>query len=393
MKPYFLNHNVYLKGHNQTPSIDAGLAAINGNSGNSVITQSIRHFIDMREGSVGVDNMWNINSFAHENIDFINENFTHVIVNLQDQLQESTVNHPWVALTQFIQKLKLPFIVFSLGANAVNQTSQHVAQRISSDCVQFYKTLSDKTVSLGIRGEFTANVLDKLNIKNFSIVGCPSYFSNGLGRVVTKNVYDDVRPIAAMGLFSNREINRLHYFLQDEQMYLRSLYVGGPSINDTAIIDTPYAGYDTCSLHAFYNKKMFFSFSKKNWNNLLKKGNYLFAGGTRVHGAIMAINNGIPAFCTNADERAKEMCALFKIPHLSPLCGADFSCRQLYDMIDVEPMNTAYAGLYNHFIAWLKLNGLTGEYFSYDVDDYWPIEQVPQLSDYDNALRMIKAIR
>ena len=393
MKPYFLNHNVYLKQQNLTSSIDVGMVAINGNSGNSVITQSIAHFIDMREGLHGVDNMWNVNSFAHENVDYINENFTHVIVNLQDQLQEKTANHPWAALTQFIQKIKLPFIVFSLGANAVNQTAHDVKKRLSSSCIRFYKTLSEKTVSLGIRGEFTASVLDHLHIKNYSIVGCPSYFFNGAGRIVTKNAYDDTRPVAATGLFSNQEINRLHFFLQDEQMFLRSFFMGAPSINDTVMIDAGYPGYDACSLHAFYNKKMFFSFSKKHWSNQLKNGNYLFAGGTRVHGAIMAINNDVPAFCTNADERAKEMCALFKIPHLSPLCGADFSCRQLYDMIDVAPMNAAYADLYHQFISWLKLNGLTGEYLSYDADDFWPIAQVPLLSDYDSAARMIKAIR
>jgi hypothetical protein len=40
------------------------------------------------------------------------------------------------------------------------------------------KIFAERCVEIGVRGEFTVDVLARMGIKNVAITGCPSYYSN-----------------------------------------------------------------------------------------------------------------------------------------------------------------------------------------------------------------------
>lgn len=75
-----------------------------------------------------------------------------------------------------------------------------------------------------------------------------------------------------------------------------------------------------------------------------------------MHGAIIAINSGLPAVVMNKDARAREMCELMHIPYLAHLRGRDLA--DLYENCDVEEMNRTYPYLYENFKNFMKINGV-----------------------------------
>jgi polysaccharide pyruvyl transferase WcaK-like protein len=65
-------------------------------------------------------------------------------------------------------------------------------------------------------------------------------------------------------------------------------------------------------------------------NNFFKDKDLVI--GSRIHASIIALNNGIPAICTNCDSRVFEMCELFKIPHINSI--ENLGNKNIYEIIN-----------------------------------------------------------
>jgi hypothetical protein len=76
-------------------------------------------------------------------------------------------------LADFLEKVKLPCVMIGVGSQAPNYDSEIKLQK---GTVRFLKIVSERSVSIGARGFFTASWLEKYGIKNVDIIGCPSFF-------------------------------------------------------------------------------------------------------------------------------------------------------------------------------------------------------------------------
>jgi hypothetical protein len=228
--------------------------------------------------------------------------------------------------------------------------------------VDVFRLLADRAQSMGIRGHFTAEVLDHLGITNYAIVGCPAWFEAGPDRVVAYPPLDLSKSIAATGLFSHAEFGRIHFMLQDELLFLRSMFSGTPPTPQHAKgLVGAYRHYGACAIDAFFGGRMHFFHDMNEWKAALSR-RFSFAAGTRVHGAFISMNAGIPALCTSGDARSAEMCALFKVPHMPGICAAEVPLEQLYEAADPSAANAAYADLYRNFQEWLIRLGIFSGY-------------------------------
>jgi hypothetical protein len=337
------------------------MAAVNYNTGHSYISYAVLKNLLGRPDAVrevaAISNIWQGN--LQFQADPINDNHSHVLLFLQDLIRADNDFGRWDELNDFIYKIRIPIVVFSLGANSFIGWDPSLHHKLAPGLIRFLKLLAERTAALGIRGEFTADVLRKLGITNFQITGCPSYFECGRGRRVSKREWNATAKVLATGLFSTAEHTRLHYVLQGETVLLDALLLEQHELTAAQIelLDDGYPGYRECVIQAMREDRVSVFFNPAEWKAFIAKG-FAFAVGTRLHGAIIALNAGVPALVTNGDMRAKEVTEYFGIPLRPGICGLDFDLRELYEQLDIDTMNRRYKAVFTDYCRWLRLNGL-----------------------------------
>ena len=78
----------------------------------------------------------------------------------------------WENAPSVLSRLRIPIIAFGIGAQAPAKGKLHLthAARRVLDCI------AERSVSVGVRGAYTADVLWSLGIRNTRVIGCPTIF-------------------------------------------------------------------------------------------------------------------------------------------------------------------------------------------------------------------------
>ncbi|MDH1630678.1 polysaccharide pyruvyl transferase family protein [Pseudomonas mosselii] len=350
--PFFINHNLFIEP--DTPENFEDLyTGINTNSGNGLIATSLAKILGVRTYTGGIRNIF----LCHKddvNFEHINEKYSHAILIFEDHIGEQWNHLPWTRMQGVLEALDLPLIVFSLGCCGVNKTPDRVVSEISMEARNFFAFLSRKAVSIGVRGTFTGQVMELLGIRNYQVVGCPTYFEAGRDRVVERPRPTAESAVVGVGLFTSNTIENVHHVLQSEVELLRALIDVAPITqqDSNSFMAVPWPNYASKFLNALACDRVRFFTDPAEWRDYFDESVALTVG-TRVHGSIVSLNKGRPALVTAGDVRAEEMCRLFQIPHLPGAYLADASPAELADMADPTALNAAYPELYDSFISWL----------------------------------------
>jgi hypothetical protein len=359
-KYFFINSNICFPGDDL--NFDKFMHDISGNTGNSYITYSI---IKILYGSFqrvdDIKNLWFYQS-SQRDIDRINNEYSKVILVLQDNLRltDSYLSHNiYKGLADFFKKIKIPIVVFSLGSNSFNDDCNIIHTKLNRGFIELLKVISDKTVSFGVRGNTTLEILNNLNITNAEAVGCPSYFETGRNRIIQKPSLKSDFKILSGGYLDNENTRDIQYVLQDEKLFIKAAAFPNERLlsddfNNLSLNDK----YRNVILDAYLENKIAVFSNMEEWKEFDK--GFDFYVGARVHGAIMAINAGLPAIITRQDTRAKEMSDLFAIPYRTDI-DKYYDLRKAYEEMDIEAMNNKYNPLYDNFVTWLKKNDLEPE--------------------------------
>ena len=343
--PFFINSTIVIN-DDDIKNIEAFRKCIDNNIGNSYITYSIMNLIcGGIYDALRINNMDYFNYDNEQLIDYINNECSHVIFILEDYIRANTLEFPRYLL-DFLKKIKKTIVVMSLGSNNIvdGRFDNNFVNKLSKEKIFFLKELSNLTESLGVRGYRTVETLNKLGITNCEAVGCPSYYLKGANRMVEKKPYDNFK-LALGGVLFNTNIDYISYILQDELELIELLYFDKKQLSYNFHYNIDY-------ISLYKNKYVCFS-NCNEWENYLK--DFTMYLGTRMHGAIVSLNAGIPAVVMNGDSRAEEMCELFKIPYMPHLLKKTLiDAKFIYDIIDLGDMNRSYNVLYNNFINWLK---------------------------------------
>jgi len=354
MTPYFLNANVIPPGSPATDSM-AFFTAVATNSGNSYITYAMLKMIGKNTDYLNRDT-------AHQNladaplgaqeIERINTQYTHVFFTLQDHIRPDAEERFYRHACDALECLKLPVIAYSLGANGHVKALSPLQRR-------FLGLLSEKCAVIGIRGAYTASILDGLGIRNYKITGCPSYFEQGPDRHLARRGWDDTLAVGATGFYYHPDKERLRYFLQSEIIPAKIVHFpdaieAGDYGAAGELASRPYRQ----SLASAIGRNAAMLYADMDLWRADIAAHVNFVIGTRLHGAIMALSAGRPAIVTNNDARAAETCAFLGIPHYPGGIGLPKELRAIYDMIDIESINARYGRLYDNFTGWMRDNAL-----------------------------------
>ena len=350
--PYFINHNLFIDSNIPVDFEDLYVGT-NTNSGNGLIATSLAKILGVETYPGGIQNIFTCRK-EHVDFAYVNKNYSHAILILQDHIGEQWNHLPWARMQGVLEALDLPLIVFSLGSCGVDKTPEVIANEISTPAKNFFGYLSRKAVSIGIRGTVTGQVMDLLGISNYQVVGCPTYFESGRDRVVERPTLTPESMVVGAGLFTSNTIEPVRYVLQSEVELLKALIDIAPITPQDAstFMDVPWPDYAPKFLDALAHDRVNFFTDPTEWSELFDESVALTVG-TRVHGSIVSLNKGRPSLVTAGDVRAEEMCRLFQIPHYPGAYLADVPLDELAEMADPTGLNAAYPQLYDNFRAWL----------------------------------------
>ncbi|WP_169726098.1 polysaccharide pyruvyl transferase family protein [Aestuariibacter salexigens] len=235
-------------------------------------------------------------------------------------------------LANLFEKANLPLLIIGLGAQA-----DYIGEKLkfNAGSKRFMRVISERAYKIGVRGEYTAQVLHENGVENIEITGCPSNFINPnpeLGRLIENKLSNlcsidrvainvditqklkDVLPIfSKWGSEAYSEIicqapievlTLAHFRTVDLPPNVLDKYrkLFAPSLSPdafTKLVDQSFSTY----------------FDTTEWLYKLRK--FDISVGTRMHGNMLAFQAETPCILFPHDSRLSELVDGMKLPRYS----------------------------------------------------------------------------
>jgi len=216
-----------------------------------------------------------------------------------------------------VRKLKIPVVIVGVGAQCESDDAVRELGPINDDVRDLCDAVLDKSSSIGVRGQFTANYLNELGVRNVDIIGCPSMFYFGAQLPRPKPVdFADPRLVAfhfspqspANFRSRNEHVDALFSAMLD---FLGSQPDAGCTYiaQDTQELEQRVWNVKGMTLAryapALAEIATLYPLDPHVWIQDLKS--FDFALGTRIHGTIAAVLAGIPSLILCHDSRTSEL--------------------------------------------------------------------------------------
>ena len=369
-----------------------------GNSGNWLYQFSLFRAL-MTDESVKIDTIDTKTSlgtdfFSSKYANHLNKNYDCFVLPLANAFRNTFVDE-LKELTGFVRALKIPCIVPSIGIQALNGKDFTQTFQYRDEAKAFVSAVLEKSSMIGLRGEETARFLTSLGFereKHFTVVGCPSMYSNG-------RRLPEVKPLD----FGKDSLLLLNSKVEHEKKKVAEMFKGFADEHENYVyapqrraqIITSYYGtyFQPCD-EDFVFKKRFYDPAKTvtftsvpEWYGYMKKYVDLSVG-TRIHGSVAAIMGGVPTFIVNLDQRVGELASFHNIAHI-PFNEIEkgATIESLIKNVDFNCIHEGHAERFDHFVDFLEKNGLKTAYSeNRDVEKVY-FDSVIENNNYNLAPR------
>lgn len=246
---------------------------------------------------------------------------------------------------------EIPLIPISVGLQAdcykndfiIHPETVKVLNRISEHCI------------IGVRGAYTAEILNKYGIKNLSIIGCPSMFMKEAGFERVNNHSESLRNVSLNFETFYRSID------VPKQNFLRYGAENGFSFveqTDKHISEQLFSDREQFLLVGKWlemKSRCFYNIDE--WRAYIRK--YDFSMGSRFHGNVVALWEGVPALFTICDSRTRELCEYYSLPHMEIEKFDDRkNIQEYYEMADYSEFHKKYPETLKKWSDFLMVNEL-----------------------------------
>ena len=281
-------------------------------------------------------------------------------------------------MAEFIERTDLPVAIVELGAQSKDY-SRHIPLKPGTE--RLMRVVAERAPIIGVRGPFTAEVLDEMNIRNVQIVGCPSYYMNGEGDALVCDRTLCEKPRIAVNAsrdvfqhaFDARKMREVVAGLIREAIRYDGIFVAqtereemivasgtNDSETDEALdrLSRLFTGFidDVDSLKLWAHDHLRVYWSVEHWIDDMRE--FDLVAGTKFHGAMAALLAGTPAFVFCHDTRTREMSEFLGVPSASIEVVDRIDLREVYDRIDPSRFNARRAELFPAYKRFLEANGL-----------------------------------
>ena len=276
----------------------------------------------------------------------------------------------------FLEAVDLPCLALGLGAQAPHLGAEVTFPR---GTLRYLRALSQRSRQIGIRGEYTAEVLAKIGVNNTVVIGCPSHFINPLptlGAVIERKLrhgaLQHVAVTAGDLAPAHRKLERklFNWVLRLGGAYICQSHVGLVALARNRLDEITIAEVDQIRRYLqrrsarFRPRVKFLAAARQRFRVFFDAGAWLefltrfdLVIGSRIHGNLLAVQAGTPGICIHHDSRMLELCRTTGMPNVSLkdfLSARRF--RALFDSIpfhggDFDRNRTARAREYRTLLA------------------------------------------
>lgn len=187
-----------------------------------------------------------------------------------------------------------------------------MVRALSNGKKRLFQQIADKSISIGCRGYYTAECLDRMGIHNYHVIGCPSAYSTSLNGVIEKMPVPQLRKIVFNMTGGSRGNDRILDLVMKSGVDSRLIMQGMREMPDA--FDHRGVGKD---VKEYWKSKAEIFYRLEEWEDYLKYENFTFSFGTRLHGNMLSFLEGVPTLWITHDDRTQEIIDVFKFPHLN----------------------------------------------------------------------------
>ncbi len=237
----------------------------------------------------------------------------------------------WEKQADFIEKVNLPCVVVGLGAQASELDTNIELQQ---GTLKWLKAIASRSHCIGVRGEYTADVLAKLGVKNTVVIGCPSNFINpnpSLGELIERKLRVEPRNLVINESAGREQLKFIERKLVDWLCLYGGNYICQSPENMIALARKRFDEVDKSWIEKFHKYLLprvsyeeFLVFVKQHFQVFFSVNAWLeflssmdLSIGTRMHGNLLSIQSATPGICIYHDSRTQELSRTTLIPRVS----------------------------------------------------------------------------
>ena len=339
---------------------------IANNSGNLLFGQSVYRMLSAPGVSVTPDRYETHRTQSpSEHAAWINESFDHFVIPLANAFRPA-FRPALRRLTRVIRRLKVPVTVIGVGSQHKLDGSA-TDDELAQDVKKFMSAVLDRSVSVGVRGDRTAEFLATLGFAGdqVEVIGCPSVFLNGQPKVVEKPV-PSISTGSKIAMTISPYVGKLNVVVESHtQRYPNLIYVP-QNLKDLNMMvwgedrSAPKNPWNpTHVAHPLYvEDRMRFPLDPRTWVEYLSDFDFVF--GSRIHGSIAGILAGVPTSLVVHDSRTLELDEYHAIPHtqLSAI-NSKTDAMRLFEETDYSKYNARVPEIQQTLAKFLETNGLS----------------------------------
>jgi hypothetical protein len=271
----------------------------------------------------------------------------------------------------------VPVVVFGFGAQAARPDKVATSPQLR----RLLTLVSERCARIGVRGAFTAQVLDDLGIPNVAVIGCPTFFRRNdrnlqvrvpspeairrVGFTLTRRLGRDYCADPKQGMLAQRDLIRglaqrfeLSVLSQGEQLEKAYFYADPERMTEAErelLASGWFEGPDDRMI-GLYRSALFFGPRPVDYELHLAALDAVI--GTRLHGNAMALCQGKPAVFVNIDTRLGEFAELFGIPAIDIAEATPDAAADLLTQDAFADFNRHFAARYDAFRDYLETNSV-----------------------------------
>lgn len=276
-----------------------------------------------------------------------------------------------------LKKIDTPIIPIGIGA----QAPHYKKLNLHKGTIEALHIISDKCKTIGVRGNYSAEMLNDIGIKNIRVIGCPSFYRSTSPQIQIKKVQDPdgltfgftlnkylwgeyasdwIKSLRLQrSLFLECINHRLSYLYSqgEREETLSTLVDGDEKEKQLTKIREQFDLPSTDEVNFFLSTQIYSPFTIDNWSDHVNR-HIDFMVGFRLHGNIIALHQGIPSVYFTYDSRIRELTSLFGLPTIEVDEFRPINLRAIVEQSDFAPFEKCYQRNYKNYSAFLNENGL-----------------------------------
>ena len=326
--------------HDQSIDDNQKFAKLGYNTGNMLFWHSLKTQLNL-----DVKSRWYIDHIDQLNLSEYKSFVTTDLIWIKQNQDFSYLNKTLDVLGE------LPLVPISIGLQCDDYDYDF---KLHPETVKVLNRISERCV-MGVRGNYTAEILTKHGISNFQVIGCPSMYMPVDGFKTVSNDKKDIKKVSInfetfYSKLDDKRIEFLEYgmengfdFVEQAQAELEEKQIENPET------------FQKIKKWIDSNGNIFFDLDE--WRDYIREHD--FSIGARFHGNVLALWEGVPALFVTCDSRTRELCEYFSLPRINiSEFDKSKSVEEYYVIADYTKFIHVYEDRKNGWREFLKMNEL-----------------------------------